>query len=226
MAKKNSFNIVDKSGSEHIIHQLSEAEFTKLKSDGQILVDSSFNSRTNLIIYQFGDRFIVQESDRYAIYPNKNILLEVLSAYSGPYKREILYGKNPYGKEFPKMVDSLVKDLLASLSIPLDSSTPEQLFMKCDKAISKNRNSAFFEANFLKFIALIGYFVNREFKSSWQMVLGEDKETWTPIIKVNSQDLFFLDYIIEDFNDKSIKEPLLNVYHSLKDIIKVNIGKS
>jgi hypothetical protein len=191
--------------------------------EGRLSFCDSVYKAYNLNAYNLDDgRIIVQESSKYALYPSLEVLLGVLRGYKGPYKREFLDGKNPYGKDFPMEVDNITSKMLTDLGVRSDMSKRDILKM-LDTVIVINRSNAFLDKYLLGFIALIGKYNIEEFGGEWEMVLADDKRTWNPGIIINSQKVYFVSYILEDFLDHKLNNPATEVCETVSDIIRYNI---
>lgn len=224
MDENKSFFITDSNNIKYEIVQVSKNEFKKYKVDNKLIFCNDIFDHYGVTAYKIDDaKVIVEESGRYALYPSMNILLNVLKNYKGSYKRSILFDKNPYGKNFPDMVGTIVTQLFDDLDIDPDVLNREDVLIKLDNAILKNRNELFFEKYFLGFIALIGKYSLQEFKGRWQMVLSDDKVTWNPFIEINNQKVYFADYIREDFFNLKERKPFTEAFETVRHIIRINV---
>lgn len=224
MKEDKSFFITDSNNVRHEIFKISPEQFEQFKMENKLTFCDSVYNQHGLNAFKLIDgKVIVQESSKYALYPSLDVLLGVLKGYTGPYKREILYGKNPYGEDFPKKVNGLIQKMFDDFNINTENFNKEDILNALDSIIVRNRNKDFLDKNFLSFIALIGKYNIEEFGGKWKMVLANDKETWNPSLEINTQKVYFANYIIEDFLDSNVNNPATEVFETVRDIIRMNI---
>lgn len=225
MKEEKSFFVTDASNIRHEVFSIKPEVFERMKIEGKLSFCDSIFNEYELNAYCLEDgKVILQESSRYALYPSLKVLSDVLSGYTGPYTKEFLDGKNPYGKDFPLQVDNIINKLLTDLSVSPDMSKTDVL-QKLDSIIVKNRGDAFLDKYLLGFVAIIGNSIIEDFGGKWEMVLADDRRTWNPGIIINNQKIYFVNYILEDFLDYELRNPATEVFETVSDIIRYNIIK-
>jgi hypothetical protein len=223
MSKESSFFITDGQNNRHEIFKIMPDLFESLKAEGKLSFSDSIYNEYNINAYCTDDgKIIVQESNRFAMYPSIEILRTTLKGYAGPYKRELLEGLNPYNDNFPAEVNNIISKMLADLNLDPNLSF-KHLLKRLDAIIVKNRSKAFLDKHLLGFVALIGKHNIDEFGGKWEMVLSEDKKTWNPAIKIENEELYFVNYILEDFSNSDLPYPATEVFETVRDIIRINI---
>lgn len=225
MKEEKSFFIKDSRNIRHEIFKVEAFEFEKMKLDGKLIFCDQVYQLHGLNAFALADnKVIVQESDKFALYPSLEVLMDVLKGYKGPYSRELLEGKNPYHNEFPDKVDELITQMFKKFDLNPKELDKNELLSRLDSIVVKNRDTAFLDSHIMNFIALIGKYIIEDFKGKWEMVLADDKTTWTPSLVVKNQKVYFVSYIIEDFLNPKVQNPVTEVYETVKDIIKMNIA--
>ncbi len=223
MKEEKSFFITDVKNARHEVFRITPEIVEKMKIEGKMSFCDSVYEKYNLNAFKLEDgKVIVQESNKYALYPSIDVLLDVLKGYTGPHKKEFLDGRNPFGKNFPVEVDHIISKMLRDFGINLDMSKRD-ILKKLDSVIVKNRDNDFLDRNLLGFIALIGKYNIEEFGGKWEMELADDRRTWNPSILINNQKVYFVSYIWEDFLDYRVNNPATEVFETVGDVIRYNI---
>jgi hypothetical protein len=223
MKQEKSFFITDTKNNRHEIFSVMPDSFAVMQTEGKLSFCDSIYKSYNLNAYLLKDgKVIVQESSKYALYPSIEVLTDVLQGYKGPYKKELLEGLNPYGEIFPFETNSIISNMLKDFEINPELS-PKEILQKLDGIIVKNRSKVFLDKYLMGFIAIIGKYNIEEFGGRWEMLLADDKKTWSPGIKINNQKVYFVSYILEDFLDSKITNPATEVFETVHDIIRINI---
>jgi hypothetical protein len=154
-----------------------------------------------------------------------------LNAYVGKRSREkgsneIMFGRNPFGENFPKKISDLIKEIKEVLNIN-STGINEQLLIDIDDAINLREDKAEFrEKYFLNQVAVIGELFIKEHQptAAWKMQLATDFTSWEPNLTYKNQGLVFFDYLYEDFfiNKEIPPHPLLEIYRTIDDIGRMN----
>lgn len=188
----------------------------QLKSE--VLLSNSLNA----FKLKDGRVVVVRENENeFPVYPSQEVLLNQLTSHKST--NEIFDGVNIYGENFPAKAKILCKELLQICNIEYSSTKNDvQILEEVDFFISKHRTKKFLDDNFLSLVALIGELVNEKYGSSWVMIKSKSKELWTPFLSKEDKKIFFADFILIDFDNKSLQTPILESYQSVVDIIKFN----
>jgi len=218
------FLVENGDGSSFEVIMMSNTEFNALVSSKQVVFNEDLFREFGYKTFTTVDsRIIIEESGNYAMYPSKQLLVRQLEKIRGPYSRELLYDKNPFGQEFPNHVNEMIRVFASDHH--LDATPGKSLLTSIDSIANQNRNSTFFEEHYLLFIAIIGECIIAEKGGKWMMYLCDDKVTWSPFIQIKDRDLHFIHYIQEDFFNQDVENPLLNSYDDIIAIITANIEK-
>lgn len=219
------FSIKNEDGSSYEVIIISDTEFKELINNKHIIFNEDLFELFGYKTFSTLDsKVIIEESGNYAIYPSRDLLIRQLEKIKGPYSRELLFEKNPFGNEFPSHAKSLIREFASKFH--LQAVGGKTLLTSIDSVVTRNRNSEFFEKYYLLFIAIIGENIIEEKGGKWEMYLGNDKTTWSPYIKFKSKDLHFIHYIREDFFNLKLDNPLLNSYEDIISVIETNIEES
>ncbi len=79
----------------------------------------------------------------------------------------------------------------------------------------------------MNFIALVCQTVIDTFRTNakWNMKLDKDDKTWNPFVSINKIDIFFADYIRDDFFESTQEYPLFEAYETVLAIAKFQGAK-
>jgi hypothetical protein len=138
--------------------------------------------------------------------------------------KEIMFGRNPFGKDFPMHVSVLIDEIKSELDIK-SAAIDLQALVEIDKKINAlHERKAFNEKYFLNMIALIGevFIHEKQPHATWEMQLATDYTSWNPSIKYDNRNIDFLGYLYEDLFLDTPTPPneLLNIYETINGISK------
>lgn len=196
---------------------LTFSEFEALRliaSEGLI---EKFRKQFDVEAYRLNNQEIIaSEGGYYMLFENTSDLEQVLKDNHSTHGTEILNNKNPYGKEFPKQTDALIKELTESLSVNY-VQVDEQLLKELDNKITRLPNgSEFKKKKLINLIAVIGEVLIQKNKIEWKMVLSSDGKTWNPYLQSNTRTIkFFIDLYEDIYIKRKNGSSLLELYETI-----------
>ena len=173
-------------------------------------------------------QIIAKDRDYYGLYFSLSDFDRVLADFekSGSHGTEILLNKNKYGKSFPEKTGVLINELSTALDIE-DTIPSEALLRIVDTKICELQDpNTFRKQHLINFIALVGEALIKKHNAKWEMKLASDKITWNPYLVIRRHQVPFFTYLYEDIflNQNTQKTPLIEVYETVNDIEKHNLG--
>jgi hypothetical protein len=216
------------SGDKIACYSLTKEEYLNYLNNPNIQRIEEFN-QIGLNVFKIErNKVVIEENGYYTLYDDINdFKLVIGSLGNNSNGQEVLYGLNPFGNEFPKNVEKILKELSDALQIEINENyiTSEKIF-EIDKKI-ESLDSQFYEKYFIHIIALIGQALNCKYHSDWRMELSDDNQTWNTFLQLNDQKIVFHTYLYEDIfiNSKDAEHIILGVFDTVSDIIEINILK-
>ena len=200
------------------VRAIFQNETPAIVTSNELLSDTSLTAYTLLN----GEVLIVRDGENeFPLYPSLNVLSTQINGHKS--SKDLLEGINIYGKDLPLMADKIYMEFLNKCKIDSNNTT-SNIISDVDKYLNKNRTQDFLNRNLLSLVCLIGNIVNKECGTKWVMVKTSDSNVWNPCLTYNNKNIFFVDYIIIDFQNKNEQKPILQTFLSIKDIIKANLS--
>ena len=229
--KKNNPVEIDrielKDGSSIKCKSLSKQDFDKRVTQYNIQPIAEYKTKYSIDVFEISKQeVLVLESNYYTLYYSLSDLDAVLNGSNVVEDgREILYGKNPYGVDFPKNTEKLINQLGLLLHLQSVKNLSPNYLEEINKKINALDNpQVFFEGKFINIVALIGEAIREREHASWDMKLSDDKITWNPYLKINNQNVNFFSFLYEDiFIENNTKNCIPEIYQTAIGIIEHNL---
>jgi len=196
---------------------LSFSEFEALRLTASEGLIKKVRKQFGVDAYQLNNEGVIaSEGGYYILFENTSDLEQVLKDNQSTHGTEILNNKNPYGKEFPKQTDALIKELTEALSVDY-LQADEQLLKELDNKITRLPNaSEFKKKKLINLIAVIGEVLITKNKIKWKMVLSSDGKTWNPYMQSDIRTIQFFTDLYEDiYIQGKIDSSLSEVYEAI-----------
>ena len=132
------FTVSDRKGSKHSVLNLTLDEFRGYEQQG-INAINPFPDKDLLVYQTENGKIICREHDMAALFPSLEIFKDYVQSLPKNSARAMMYNKNPFGKEFPKQVDSLVSSMLTDFGISTAGKSQTEILKALDKIIVKKR---------------------------------------------------------------------------------------
>ncbi|QDW25199.1 hypothetical protein FFJ24_010405 [Pedobacter sp. KBS0701] len=198
---------------------LSNIEFNKLRN-GAVGPIAKFKMQFGVEVYQLNkSEVIAGDEGYYMLFDNVGDVEKVLADHKSSNGTEILSYKNPFGKDFPRQTDLLIRELADTLSVNY-IEVDEKLLRDLDDKLKKVPNSSEFnKRHMINFIAVVGEVLIKKKKTQWEMILSSDGKTWNPYLNMHNRPVEFFTYVYEDIYSKGNSMPFLSEIYETMNII-------
>lgn len=202
---------------------ISKALFWQMKDNYNGVFVDSLSKTFSAQIYKLNNgEGIIERNGYFTHYRKFDDLIKVLENFDQLSRaREILYGRNRYGRSFSDSTKVLIKELLDQLNIQR-TGIDEGLLREVDKEIGRlNDIEDFCDEYFLNLVALVGEVLIKEKECAWKLELSDDGETWNCHLLFKGEKIIFVGFLYEDLFLRRTDDPLITTYYSVSDIIEL-----
>jgi len=211
------------------VFPLTETEFQNIFNDRsrKIMLDDYLND--GVLAFSMEDEKIAlnHKGQCFIVVSRKDLNRYIANNSLQNGSNEILYNRNKFGKDLPERADFLVNEVAQVLKLNNSTLNRALLIEVDDKINNLNDSIEFRQKYFINLIALVGSVFVFEHKphASWNMSLCTDQVTWNPYLIFKNKQVEFITYLYEDMflNPEGIDDPLLNVYETIDDIVRINL---
>jgi hypothetical protein len=185
--------------------------------------DSSTYRPYNITAYLLSDgSVVINDHDRYVHYDSVRSLDAVLKGHKSI--EEILYGRNPFGKDFPRQVPVLISALLEEFRLDRRTVVDEALLLRLDSLLQEREDAAQLKEKYLlHFLALVGQVLVDEKGAAWMMELSTDGETWNSHLEYQGRQIVLITDLQENLQGREDHTPLHLTYMMIGDIIRLKL---
>ena len=210
-----------------MVKPISEKEFAKLAADdkGKIFIEK-FMSGEILVYKMSNGQIIFNHRGKCGMCNNKKDFEKIVPGLMMTQtSKNILFGKNPWGKDFPQHEKEIIKELLQALGLTEQEVTDSLLTVIENKIEQQENPIEFRKKYFINSLAAIGAVFNKTYGGAWQMDLDSDYQTWVPNILYKGRKIRFAMYLWEDVFEipERSKISIRETYGTIRDIAKMNI---
>jgi hypothetical protein len=212
-------NLIDfEDGTYTFIKELQAIDVENIKknvSTGQIL--TNYKGVGHLTIYVNSAGVLASFDGSDLLFESVEVLDKAIKDgfYTEVISREVMFKKNPYGKNFYSQTKQLISALLAELEIDVNTALNPQLLKLIENKIAQlPKPYHFYRSHFINITALLGeVIIKKQTSWEWSMVMSNDKQTWNPYLRgKNSEHPFFIDFYEHLFLNNEIDNILSLVY--------------
>lgn len=195
-------------------------EFESLRSNSRPAQLSNFSEHLDVEVYVLkNDEVLAAQNGYYMLFKNVNDLEKILADDDSSTRvSEILFNKNPFGKDFPFYTSRLIHDLTWQLDIQYTNFDEQLLTSIDDKLNHLPHSSEFKKTHLLNFIAVVGEVLIKQQNVKWKMMLSDDNQTWNPYLQAKNDSAFFVD-LYEDIYVNQPSETLLKQNYELTKVL-------
>lgn len=212
-------NLIDfEDGTFTFVKELPAGEVEKIKKNtSNEEVIAKYNGIDHLVIYRTTAGVLVSFDGSDLLFEDTVDLDKAIKDgfYTEVTSREVMFKKNPYGKDFDSQTKQLISTLLTELGIDTNAVLDTQLLQSVEKKIAQlPKPYHFYRSHFIHVTALLGEAILKKQTSwKWQMVLASDKQTWNPYLaEKDSQHPFFIDFYEHLFLNNELDHILSLIY--------------
>jgi hypothetical protein len=212
-------NLIDfEDGTFTFVKELQSGEVEKLKKNvSKDAVSTNYKGIELLTVYKSAAGVLASFEGMDLLFDSLDDLDKAIKDgfYTEMAVREVMFKKNPYGKNFDSQTKQLITALLTDLKIDTNTSLDQDLLKSVeDKIAQLPKPYHFYRSHFIHITALLGEVILSKHPSwKWDIVLAGDQQTWNPYLAdKNARHPFFIDFYEHLFLNNELDSILLLVY--------------